>query len=204
VTPVDGTRGLLLTIEASRPPEVSCRCFDGLVQLSPLGQRAHGQGTGAHDDYLVPPGCTLTRISIDGRRDRDARSEVPPGQYLRVTRAAIVETWRVTAERSLEVTIDPSDHTYLVRELRVRSSSQPFFRTSVEPGGDGTRLSGVSARGPVGRAENYELTVVGGGDDARILRGTVRVTATVFGVCEPGCVPPNAADALQLDDPSAP
>jgi len=201
-TPVDGTQGIAFTVEASAPPSVSARCPGGYVPLFPLEPTPGDEPTGkpAGGDYLLPPGCALGEISLDGHPDKGSKPTPPPGQYVRVTRIATVEVWKATAESVYEVVTDSSDHTYGSRSIHVRSRAQPFFETTIEPRDDGARMFGADVHGG---GREYRLAV-SSSDTSRASHGAVRVKATVYGVCEPGCTPPSAADAIQLEDASAP
>ena len=169
-TEATGSDGLLVTIEASAPPEVLCK-----VGMSPerIDREPVKPGTGLQ--YMCPPGSTLDDVTITGRGNAGCSKEPPkaPGdQFLRITKTERVPTWRETTEDTFEV----GD----MLSIRVESPRHPFVEV-IDAGGAATRLSGFG--------ENH-FTIN--------RSGSVHVRATVFGPCAPDCAKP-ADEPLRIE-----
>jgi hypothetical protein len=190
-TPATGSQGILMTVEASRRPTVPCRlhAYEVLAPLAPLAPNTMPW----HADYLCPPGGALAGIMVEG--PSHSGREVPAGEYVRITKAALVQTWAASDDATFDVMTDTGDYATASAGFRVMSDSEPFFEITVEPGGDGARLSDarVYPRSEItnadSRARYYELQLASGATD-RPLSGKVHVKATVYGVCGADCKQP--------------
>lgn len=175
-TPSDGTRGLLVTISATREPYVECTLGTTSYQLEPL--------PGTPDRYLCPPGGRIGRIGIQGDGGGGcSKPEPPDSEKVHVDRVDVVETWSVTAQRTTTIATDEYDpHSF----VEAASPYQPFAT------GTFTDASGSPAVHVYKRSIRVEASGITHSMDAE-------VRATIYGPCEKQpCTPPSDAK-LELE-----
>jgi hypothetical protein len=199
-TPAGGTQAILVTVEASTMPSVDCQLAGSArVQLRPLAEPAANSATAPdprHVQYLCPPGGRIIRVAIDGSGGGGSHAKPPADAFVRITKLETVETWTSTSQASFP--IEPWRYSKSDADVTVAiAAPHPVYvAAALDEGTDTTAFGGVNILGPSRDGRTYDFVMAE-------LKGAVppgsklRVWATTFGVCEPGCTPP-APDVVTL------
>jgi hypothetical protein len=218
-TPASGKRGLLVTVEATREPRLTCKTDVG--DLYPPGEKvgdpAADAGAVSLTEFFCPPGCALETVSIWGKGGQGggacSRPHAPDGERVRITKVETVEGWAVTAEARPPVRIATGGATYSALNVAIRTTGllMAEVRVALEPGstaGFGAPIvenHGFDALTPDAGTRTQRLMIrtptKDGKPPSKPLEGTVTVRATVRGRCRGPCDPPRDAVAIEVDDP---
>lgn len=106
-----GAKALLVTVEASAPPQVIMKQPGKVLPVTPEPPfQASGAPWPGRAEYLIPPGFALQQVSLSDKCVSGgglcSKCEQPPGAFVRVTSLIAVEPWEITAA-------SPSNHVTL-------------------------------------------------------------------------------------------
>jgi hypothetical protein len=191
-TAAGGTQGVLVTIAASTMPSVACQLPGGHTELRPLADPAANSANAPdprHVQYLCPPGGRITRVAIDGSGGGGSHAKPPADAFVRITKLETVETWAATSEASFP--IEPWRYSKSDADVTVAiAAPHPVYVTAaLDEGTDTTAFGGVTILGPSRDGRTYDF-VMAQLKDAVPPGSKLRIRATTYGVCEPGCTPP--------------
>lgn len=193
-TPDGGRQALVVTVAASVQPQVECLVpAHGRIGLRPMSDPA-SPGAAPADPlnarYLCPPGGRLTRIAIDGHGGGNGceRPKPPAGAFVRISKLETVETWTSTSEASFEIEHWRLDPKTGVVAVSIRGPGQIWVEAGVDAASDVAAFGGVNIMGPSRDGTHYDIVLPLVASE--IPRGSkLRIRATTYGVCEPGCAP---------------
>ena len=188
-TTTTGSRGLLITVEASGTPHVMCT---GLLQVF-----AEQGSTPEKGQYLCPSGTALDRVTLSGR-GRSTCEEPKPraSDFVRITSIEVVETWTQTAELIVDFSTTSGDSQYRSASIPIVVHSPHHARidATLEPGPNNALLERPYLAG--GRDNEFSINIAS--SDDRVHSGKVRIRATVSGYCKTApCSPP--AEPLRIE-----
>jgi hypothetical protein len=128
-----------------------------------------------------------------------ATPKPPRDQFVRITKLEAVETWKLSTEASFPIQPWRYDPASGAVGVIVHAPQPAFLEATVEPGPGAAAFgtpfimgAGVSADGA-----HYDI-VMSVDQHAKQHDGTLRVRATIYGVCAPACTPP-AADTVRIE-----
>lgn len=169
-----GSRALLITVEASDPPNVICNMVEVFAEQG---------STPTRGQYLCPPGTALNEVTLSGR-GRSTCEEPKPraSDFVRITSIEEVETWTQTAELTVDFSTTTGDSELRSADVlvQVQSPHRARVEATLEPGPDNALLEPPSVQG--GRDNEFRIVLIA--TDARVHSGKVRIRATVFGYCK--------------------
>jgi hypothetical protein len=175
-----GSNGLLVTIESSGEPEVACALANG---QPPRLLPSNG------DTYLCPPGGSLASVVLIGRVKAGCcggGDDPPKDQYVRVVKSELVPVWHASVEEVFEVSSDDGI------AFTVDSPHASFVEATIDGSGDMQGIT-VSSYG-----DNFHRVDLAGGTGRDRRSATIRVRATVYGVCSKECAKP-ADEPLKIE-----
>jgi hypothetical protein len=140
-----GTKGILVTLEASAPPQVVFGRGDNWGPLDGEGGSAPWTGRGA---FFIPSGVTRAHGRIEGAATSGGLclpTPVPSGEFLRVVESREVATWSVGALSAPgQAVVDTRD---VMFHVVVEATRRPEVSVVLLAPDPGKKVSGLSLGG---------------------------------------------------------